>query len=84
MMELDQHWPELESQQVSGLLIVKDIEKTRRLMFITSSLELLYNQQNVDTHIIFRKQKDLANNSPSLPASCSWILSISMGVVTTT
>lgn len=51
-------------------------------MFITSSLE--YNQQNVDTHMIFRKQKDLANNSLSLPASCSWILSISMGVVTTT
>lgn len=56
MMELDQHWPELESEQVSGLLIVKDRELIRRLMFITSSLELLYNQQNVDTPMISRKK----------------------------
>lgn len=73
-MEPDQQLPELELEleRVSGQLTVTRREPTPELMLPFRAAEFL------DSGAV------PANDSPSLPASCSWIFSISMGVVTTT
>lgn len=61
------------------------LEFLSRFQYIAS----FYTDHHHFTHFyrgknLFLNALNPVTNSPSLPASCSWILSISMGVVTTT